>query len=45
MRIITPVELLGRYKVKDRPTLAKRAILAGYINIQCRPRPYCYIAK
>ena len=44
-RTFTLVELLGWYKVKHLPALVKRAILAGYIDEQCRPRPYCYIAK
>ena len=44
-RTFTLVDLLGWHKVVDLPALAQRAILAGYIDVQCRPRPYCYIAK
>ena len=44
-RTFTLVDLLKWYKVVYLPALVKRAILAGYIDIRCRPRPCCYIIR
>ena len=38
-------ELLQWHKVKNLHWLYKRAIVAGIVDILCRPRPNCWIVK